>query len=59
MPNLQLEEKKLNLAKQECALKEKDFKILKLKSDIERVEHEIDIQKQSIEALRVEIKEME
>ena len=39
--DLQKAEKKLQLQKQECALAEKEFKILKLQSDIERLKEEL------------------
>ena len=45
--------------KQECALAEKEFKILKLKDDIKRVEQDINLQSDSIEKLKQEIKDLE
>lgn len=53
---LKLQEMQLNLMKQKCALAEKDFKIAKLKEDIKRIEHEKELQADSIEELENEIK---
>jgi len=56
---LKLKEKKLLLMKQECALAEKEFKIEKLKEDIRRIEADCLIQKNSIQEVKEEIKELQ